>query len=864
VGDALIDALTLQASRGKPLSLKASQTVLGLGQTAAGDWEVLIRSGKALSTQAFDAQTGLAKGKVVTVKPGDVRFKETQYGLDLDGDGEVGGSEEQIPSDGKTLRAGSNLSKLLLQTVGVTHVTSGDVGLVTATPSYHQALVLGATGSPGATLNIDGGRVDGLKNPLVIGAVSTDRQSATGTGDDKILSANKLLGPGLYAGVGNNQLGIVNIKNAEIHFTGGQPSTYFLKEFGMEASEIEELPDNSFAFAVMAAGFDRAGVFKAESSGVINITDSSLYFYRNVDPGSLSLSNPTSSRPLLTFGSGNGRGTANILNSTLELKGLQNIVNIGELGGTGNVTLNSSQLLLAGQYSIYEKDAFLRGYYANVCIFVGEQGVGRLDILNKSNVRLNGLEAIVEVGKVAGRGMVNIDASRVQLIAERSTEPLLRNTNPLSWDEYGASWSDASLVIGGGYDDNDGSAKTNNLNSGSVDIANGSLFLVKGPHAGIEVGGSGTKSTGELSINSSVVEVVGSGAIQRPGSTGRFPQDYLSSSGDNGNYFTYVNIGGSGWNDFGGNGTINLSNGAELKIYEFDIVSGDTLLQASNANLSIGNWGNKASLHIDGGSKVSVAGSVRLGLGQDMAQTNFNTDAGLANVSNYSMANIASGRLDVYSYNSSVANQGLKSPLTNYAMYTVLGSQGTLTANQFGFYKNSQIIGSGRIVLDDVFSNSTVSLHSDTETSKTHVVKDAGSDGFMVIDETELLIGDGFNFDNLARRPGFGTLIMKDETGSEYRGSLTVEDSTLVFDISKGQSDKLVVEGFDYCSMNRNNFVVSGTGLQRGERYVLIDFKLNPEGFSGDLEQLLNLKLIGVKGELTYDAAAMDVVFTVQ
>jgi hypothetical protein len=91
-----------------------------------------------------------------------------------------------------------------------------------------------------------------------------------------------------------------------------------------------------------------------------------------------------------------------------------------------------------------------------------------------------------------------------------------------------------------------------------------------------------------------------------------------------------------------------------------------------------------------------------------------------------------------------------------------------------------------------------------------------------------------------------------------------LEDSTLVFDLSKSQSDKLVIEGFDYCAMNRNDFVVNGNGLLRGERYVLIDFRLKAGGFSGDLEQLLNVKLVGVKGELTYDAEAMDVVFTVQ
>ncbi len=217
VGDELFDALVLQASKGKPLSLKPTQTVLGLAQTESNDCEVLIRSGKALSTQAFDAQTGIATGKVVTVKPGDLKSKETQYGLDLDGDGKIG---EPNPTDGETLRAGSGVSKVVIQTAGVINLTSGDVGLATTTPSYHQALVLGAAGSPGTTLNIDYGRVDGLNKPLVIGAVSTDRQSTAGKEDDKVLSGNRLPATGVYAGIGNNRQGIVNVDDEEIYFTG--------------------------------------------------------------------------------------------------------------------------------------------------------------------------------------------------------------------------------------------------------------------------------------------------------------------------------------------------------------------------------------------------------------------------------------------------------------------------------------------------------------------------------------------------------------------------------------------------------------------------------------------------------------------
>lgn len=85
-----------------------------------------------------------------------------------------------------------------------------------------------------------------------------------------------------------------------------------------------------------------------------------------------------------------------------------------------------------------------------------------------------------------------------------------------------------------------------------------------------------------------------------------------------------------------------------------------------------------------------------------------------------------------------------------------------------------------------------------------------------------------------------------------------------MFDISKSQSDKLIIDGFDCCAINRNSFVIRGRGVQNGQSFVFIDFRLKPDGLVGDLEQLLNLKLIGVKGELFYDEDAMDVVVTVQ
>jgi len=88
-GNAAQERLILLASKTKAFALKSTQTVLGLSQKESGNWEILIQSGKAISAQTFDAQTGIAKGKATTLKTAQLDAREYYYNLDLTGDDDI-------------------------------------------------------------------------------------------------------------------------------------------------------------------------------------------------------------------------------------------------------------------------------------------------------------------------------------------------------------------------------------------------------------------------------------------------------------------------------------------------------------------------------------------------------------------------------------------------------------------------------------------------------------------------------------------------------------------------------------------------------------------------------------------------------
>ncbi len=98
-GDPISEGVTLMASKTKVFTLKANQEVLGIAQKDSGNWELLIQTGKAISAQTFDAETGVAKGKAAVLKTAQIDAREYYYNLDLTGDDDISlVGQETLPS----------------------------------------------------------------------------------------------------------------------------------------------------------------------------------------------------------------------------------------------------------------------------------------------------------------------------------------------------------------------------------------------------------------------------------------------------------------------------------------------------------------------------------------------------------------------------------------------------------------------------------------------------------------------------------------------------------------------------------------------------------------------------------------------
>jgi hypothetical protein len=156
-------------------------------------------------------------------------------------------------------------------------------------------------------------------------------------------------------------------------------------------------------------------------------------------------------------------------------------------------------------------------------------------------------------------------------------------------------------------------------------------------------------------------------------------------------------------------------------------------------------------------------------------------------------------------------------------------------------------------------------LHVDVSTPASYLLSDESTTGEMYISGTQIHVGDTFNFDKLVKTNAYGTLTIASDLDNDNDSSLSITDSTLVFDLTNLQSgsDKLIIKGFDNINFDRDTFVINGKGAVKGQTYTLIDFQDGSPTLDDLHEFSHTVKLVGIKGAISYDEASSDVVFTV-
>ena len=89
LGDPANSGTSLMASKNKNWDIPSGSTVIGIAITGGGSLEVLTQKGNQYAAQAFDMATGIAKGKVASIKGSQVESRENFYNLDLNGDAHI-------------------------------------------------------------------------------------------------------------------------------------------------------------------------------------------------------------------------------------------------------------------------------------------------------------------------------------------------------------------------------------------------------------------------------------------------------------------------------------------------------------------------------------------------------------------------------------------------------------------------------------------------------------------------------------------------------------------------------------------------------------------------------------------------------
>jgi hypothetical protein len=489
-------------------------------------------------------------------------------------------------------------------------------------------------------------------------------------------------------------------------------------------------------------------------------------------------------------------------------------------------------------------------------------------IVKSSEVNLLGTSTSFNVGRDGAVAAVSVTDSSIIQHGIRDVSAVIDGSINIA--DYAYAWSGSYLEVGG--DESDDNATTNNSSNGQLSLTN-SFYSLMGPHAGVSVGVGGTKAIGQIDLKDSLVSIMAGGAMYDSSGQdlgwrswdGAESTNYLgagvNSNGEwSSGYFGFVNVGGTGWKDFGGNGEINLD-GSRLQLFQMDFDShspgsddtvslDDPFVDASAASFNIGFSGTRALVSLKNDSKLEVGGSLRLGAVDQDVQSQFQkmilwNDGGVINVTNFESLATPNGRGGF--------NQAL----------TYLNGDAEINTERVSFINKSTLIGDGTIKLLDVFSGDIEIFTENDDSANIFNDRNAIENDLIIsFDDARILVGDILTIKKTGAIPtstkgltgtstevissGIGTLNFQADSSKDT--SIIFKDTTLKFDIKKDSSDLITISDYDQVRFEDCLFelVIDKSLMSAGNRFKVIDF--DNSNLSGiDLATNSNqIKLIGM------------------
>jgi hypothetical protein len=453
-----------------------------------------------------------------------------------------------------------------------------------------------------------------------------------------------------------------------------------------------------------------------------------------------------------------GEGSVALSDAALYIDAAQRThLGVGTEAGNGTLRLNNSTFLMSSD-----------GYSG---INLGNrQGKGNLSV-EDSLWEVNANNLNVNVGMSGGVGTIRLDNANVVL-----------NSAPTPSANY--DWTGTYVRVGGvGWDGKDSSS------IGDALITNGTQFSVVGRHSCISIA-DGKGSKGKMVVDNGATVLVSSTDANK---------EYAIEDQD---LFASLNVGGTGWESYGGQGWLEIS-GAGTQF----LISSDSPETGAHASINVGSNGEAGVVVVKAGAALRA----------DVQSSNLRMSSHWD-----SKAKEGSSFLQISGQDSMVDVSYVDAGKDNQALIDI-SDQGRLNAATINIHLNGILMGnSGLIASNDPAGNS------------------------LVLVDGKICVGDQLDLIKRTKTTAFGNLDIDGDVVINQTGRLEFDIGQIADYVNIG--GQLDIDG--------TVTVTSATKLTKGTRYLIA---------TADSIDLSGSKLVtvGTVGTLQLDANSTELYFVV-